>query len=45
MKIIFPLLAMARRMGANGVLDYRAVEVVAEVKRRTGGALLHRIYQ
>ena len=30
-------LAMARRMGANVVLDYRAVDVVAEVKRLTGG--------
>ena len=30
-------LAMSRRMGANVVLDYRAVEVQAEVKRLTGG--------
>ena len=30
-------LAMARRMGADVVLDYRAVDVVAEVKRLTGG--------
>ena len=30
-------LAMARRMGANVVLDYRAVDVLAEVKRLTGG--------
>ena len=28
---------MARRMGANVVLDYRAVDVLAEVKRLTGG--------
>lgn len=30
-------LAMARRMGADVVLDYREVDVVAEVKRLTGG--------
>ena len=30
-------LAMARRMGANVVLDYRAVDVLAEIKRLTGG--------
>jgi threonine dehydrogenase-like Zn-dependent dehydrogenase len=30
-------LAMARRMGADVVLDYRAVDVIAEVKRLTGG--------
>src|SRR6187549_2653078 len=30
-------LAMARRMGASVVLDYRAVDVLAEVKRLTGG--------
>src|SRR5436309_10044969 len=30
-------LAMAKRMGADVVLDYRAVDVVAEVKRLTGG--------
>lgn len=30
-------LAMARRMGADVVLDYRAVDVVAEVKRLTDG--------
>jgi alcohol dehydrogenase len=30
-------LAMARRMGADVTLDYRAVDVVAEVKRLTGG--------
>jgi threonine dehydrogenase-like Zn-dependent dehydrogenase len=30
-------LAMARRMGADVVLDYRAVDVAAEVKRLTGG--------
>ena len=30
-------LAMARRMGADVALDYRAVDVVAEVKRLTGG--------
>ena len=30
-------LAMARRMGANVALDYRAVDVLAEVKRLTGG--------
>src|SRR5688572_19308905 len=29
-------LAMARRMGADVVLDYRSVDVVAEVKRLTG---------
>ena len=32
-------LAMARRMGADVVLDYRAVDVVAEVKRLTGGGV------
>jgi threonine dehydrogenase-like Zn-dependent dehydrogenase len=30
-------LAMARRMGADVALDYRAVDVLAEVKRLTGG--------
>ncbi len=30
-------LAMARRLGANVTLDYRAVDVVTEVKRLTGG--------
>jgi threonine dehydrogenase-like Zn-dependent dehydrogenase len=30
-------LAMAKRMGADLVLDYRAVDVVAEVQRLTGG--------
>lgn len=30
-------LAMARRMGADVVFDYREVDVVAEVKRLTGG--------
>ena len=30
-------LAMAKRMGADVTLDYRAVDVVAEVKRLTGG--------
>jgi len=30
-------LQMARRMGADVVLDYREVDVVAEVKRLTGG--------
>ncbi len=30
-------LAMARRMGADVVLDHRATDVVAEVKRLTGG--------
>jgi len=30
-------LAMARRIGADVVLDYRNVDVVAEVKRLTGG--------
>jgi threonine dehydrogenase-like Zn-dependent dehydrogenase len=30
-------LAMARRMGADVTLDYRAVDVVAEVQRLTGG--------
>jgi threonine dehydrogenase-like Zn-dependent dehydrogenase len=30
-------LAMARRMGADVLLDYRNVDVVAEVKRLTGG--------
>lgn len=30
-------LAMAKTMGADVVLDYRAVDVVAEVKRLTGG--------
>ena len=32
-------LAMARRMGADVVLDYRGVDVVAEVKRLTGGGV------
>src|SRR6187549_863874 len=30
-------LAMARRMGADVTLDYREVDVVAEIKRLTGG--------
>ena len=30
-------LAMAQRMGADVVLDYRSVDVVAEVRRLTGG--------
>ena len=30
-------LAMSREMGADVVLDYRAVDVAAEVKRLTGG--------
>ena len=30
-------LAMAKQMGADVVLDYRAVDVIAEVKRLTGG--------
>jgi alcohol dehydrogenase len=30
-------LAMAKRMGADVVLDYREVDVVAEVKKLTGG--------
>src|ERR1700692_235489 len=30
-------LAMSKRMGADVVLDYRAVDVIAEVKRLTGG--------
>jgi threonine dehydrogenase-like Zn-dependent dehydrogenase len=30
-------LAMARRMGADVVLDYRQVDVVAEVRKLTGG--------
>src|SRR5262245_52304098 len=32
-------LAMARRMGADVTLDYRAVDVVAEVRRLTGGGV------
>lgn len=32
-------LAMARRMGADGVLDYREVDVVSEIKRLTGGGV------
>ena len=32
-------LAMAKRMGADVVLDYRAVDVVAEVRRLTGGGV------
>ncbi len=32
-------LAMARRMGADVVLDYRAVDVVAEIRRLTGGGV------
>jgi threonine dehydrogenase-like Zn-dependent dehydrogenase len=32
-------LAMSRRMGADVVLDYRVVDVVAEVKRLTGGGV------
>ena len=30
-------LAMSRRMGASVTLDYRAVDVLAEIKRLTGG--------
>ena len=30
-------LAMARRMGADAVLDYRELDVVTEIKRLTGG--------
>lgn len=30
-------LAMAKRMGADVVLDYRSIDVVSEVKRLTGG--------
>ncbi|HXU07421.1 MAG TPA: alcohol dehydrogenase catalytic domain-containing protein, partial [Blastocatellia bacterium] len=30
-------MAMARRMGADVVLDYREVDIIAEVKRLTGG--------
>jgi len=32
-------LAMSRRMGADTTLDYRAVDVVTEVKRLTGGGV------
>ena len=32
-------LAMARRMGADVVLDYRAIDVVAEIRRLTGGGV------
>jgi threonine dehydrogenase-like Zn-dependent dehydrogenase len=32
-------LAMARRMGADVALDYRAVDVVAEIRRLTGGGV------
>ena len=32
-------LAMARRMGADVVLDYREVDVVSEIKRLTGGGV------
>jgi alcohol dehydrogenase len=32
-------LAMARRMGADVALDYRAMDVVAEIKRLTGGGV------
>jgi threonine dehydrogenase-like Zn-dependent dehydrogenase len=32
-------LAMARRMGANVVLDYRSMDVLAEIKRLTGGGV------
>jgi threonine dehydrogenase-like Zn-dependent dehydrogenase len=32
-------LAMARRIGADVVLDYRAVDVVAEIRRLTGGGV------
>jgi len=32
-------LAMSRRMGADVALDYRAVDVVAEVKKLTGGGV------
>ena len=32
-------LAMSKRMGADVTLDYRAVDVVAEVKRLTGGGV------
>ena len=30
---------MAKRMGADVVLDYRAVDIVAEIKRLTGGGV------
>jgi threonine dehydrogenase-like Zn-dependent dehydrogenase len=30
-------LAMAKRMGADAVIDYRSTDVVAEIKRLTGG--------
>jgi threonine dehydrogenase-like Zn-dependent dehydrogenase len=30
-------MAMSRRMGADVVLDYREVDIIAEVKRLTGG--------
>jgi threonine dehydrogenase-like Zn-dependent dehydrogenase len=32
-------LAMARRMGADVVLDYRAVDVIAEIRRLTSGGV------
>ena len=32
-------LAISRRMGADTTLDYRAVDVVTEVKRLTGGGV------
>jgi threonine dehydrogenase-like Zn-dependent dehydrogenase len=32
-------LAMARQMGADVVLDYRALDVVAEIRRLTGGGV------
>ena len=32
-------LGMAKRMGADVVLDYRAVDIVAEIKRLTGGGV------
>ena len=32
-------LGMAKRMGADVVLDYRAVDIVAEIKRVTGGGV------
>jgi threonine dehydrogenase-like Zn-dependent dehydrogenase len=32
-------LSMSRRMGANIVLDYRSVDVVAEIRRLTGGGV------
>ena len=32
-------LGMAKRMGADVVLDYRAVDIVAEINRLTGGGV------